>query len=111
MGERGSASPTRLKRSRQTGSEIRGQTRQRESEAGWSEIAGFVLSPEMGIVVVIRIFSGKPEEKADVVSLTEGGKPGRDMASVRVTTGVLDQSMQTDSVGFELLGVTLPGFG
>ena len=45
-------SPTRLKLSRQTGSEIHGQTRQRESGAGWNEGAGSVLSPEKCIVVV-----------------------------------------------------------
>ena len=47
--------PTKLKLSRQACSELRGQTWKQESEAGGIENAGSVLSPENGIVVVIRI--------------------------------------------------------
>jgi hypothetical protein len=40
----------------------------------------------------IRIGSGS-RTKVDVVQKAEGIRPGRDMASVRVTVGVLDQGM------------------
>jgi hypothetical protein len=46
-------SPTRSKISHQAGREIHGQTRQRESGAGWIKCAGFVLSPEKCIIVDI----------------------------------------------------------
>ena len=48
-------SPARPKRSRQAGSEIHRQTRQREFGAGWIKSAGPVLSSEKCIVVVRRI--------------------------------------------------------
>jgi hypothetical protein len=44
-------SPTRSKTSHQAGREIHGQTRRRESEAGWIKSVGSVLSPEKCIVV------------------------------------------------------------
>ena len=45
-------SPIWAKFSQQLISEVHGQNRQRESEAGCSEVAGGVLSPEKCIVVV-----------------------------------------------------------
>ena len=78
--------------SHQTSSEIRGQTPRGESEAGWIKDAGCVLSSEKCIVVVIRIIP-LVWEKADGIQRTEGSGPTYVMASMRDTTGVLDQGM------------------
>ncbi len=50
------------------------------------------MSPEKCIVVVIGIIPSD-WEKADVVERTEGSSPAYVMASMRDTTGVLDQGM------------------
>jgi len=86
-------SPIWPKVSHQASSEVHRQTRQRESGAGWSKIAGSVLSPEKCIVVVRKDNSRKSEGKADALDAAEGSRPACAMASVQVTTGVLDQGM------------------
>jgi len=55
-------------------------------------MAGSVLSPEKCIVVDIWITPGN-WGKADAMEWAEGSRPGRDMASAQVTTGVFDQGM------------------
>ena len=54
--------------------------------------AGSALSPEIIIVVVVRI-TLRSSRNADVVDPTEGSSPKCDMVSVQDSTGVLDQGM------------------
>ena len=81
-------SPTCPKLSRQVSSEIRGQTWQQESGAGWSEAAGRDIEPRNLAHRGHWITSGKLGVKVDVVGLTEGSSPGCDLASNQDTTGV-----------------------
>jgi len=67
-------SPTCLKLSQQGSREPHVQTRQRAYEAEGIEGAGLVLSPEICIVVVIRI-SQQLMVKADVFDASEGSSP------------------------------------
>jgi len=83
--------PTRPKPSQRAGSEIHVQARQRECEAGWSEGAGPVLSPENCIVVVHEDkLPGNWGRKPTTLTRAEGNRPECDKASVQVT---LDQGM------------------
>ena len=50
--------------------------------------AGSVLSPEIGIVVDVRISYRSFVGKADVLEATEGSSPECDMVSVQDSTGV-----------------------
>ncbi len=52
-----------------------------------------VLSPEKCIVVVRKDNSHGCEGKADALDAAEGSRPVSDLASMQVTTGVLDQGM------------------
>ncbi len=61
-----------------------------------------LLSPEKCIAVVRKDNSQKDEGKADALDLAEGSRPVCVMASVQVTTGVLDQGMCSKWVPREL---------
>ena len=86
-------SPTWPKLSQQVNSEVRGQARQRESEAGFSEAAGCVTEPRNRAHGGLRIASGRPGVKADVVWIAEGSSSECVMASNQDTTGVCEQGM------------------
>jgi hypothetical protein len=86
-------SPTWPKLSQQVSSEIRGQARQRESEAGFSKAAGCVIEPRNRAHGGLRIASGRPGVKADVVWIAEGSSSECVMASNQDTTGVCEQGM------------------
>ena len=83
MGE----SPITLTLSQQASSEPEGDQRKVVSEAGCSEFAGRVLSPEISRVVV-REDNPECQGKADSVHWLEGSSLMHDMASVCDTTGI-----------------------
>ena len=83
MGE----SPIKSTPSQQTRSEPEGDHQQVMSEAGCSEFAGRVLSPEISRVVV-REDNPECQGKADSVHWLEGSSLMHDMASVCDTTGI-----------------------
>jgi hypothetical protein len=86
-------SPTWPKLSQQVNSEVRGQARQRESEAGISEAAGCVTEPRNRAHGGLRIATGRPGVKADAVWTAEGSSSKCVMASNQNTTGVCEQGM------------------
>ena len=81
------ANPIMSKRSQQTSSEPEGDHQQVVSEAGCSEFAGRVLSPEISRVVV-REDNPECQGKADSVHWLEGSSLMHYMASVCDTTGI-----------------------
>ena len=63
-------SPTRLKPSRQVGSEARVRFRKGRCEAGQNKLQAVLLNPE--ICIVVEVASMKLEAKADVIEAVEG---------------------------------------
>lgn len=82
------ASPIKSTLSQQTRSEPEGDHQQVVSEAGCSEFAGRVLSPENSIVVVRKDNPAMSEGKADSIHWLEGSSLTYVMASVCDTTGI-----------------------